>query len=169
MVKNIFNSGGPSNIEGNAWNYTWFVPHEIEGLINLFGGEQKFSDKLLRAFKENHFTINNEPDISYPYLFRYVKGKEYLTPHLIKSIINNNFGTGPDGLPGNDDCGTISGWFVFSALGFYPVIPADDSYIAGVPLFDKISIKLNKDYYPGSILTVEKISDDPDEIYFNVT
>jgi putative alpha-1,2-mannosidase len=66
-------SGGPGYVEGNAWNYTWFVPHDIEGLIDLFGSEEIFSEKLLRAFEENHFTNNNEPDISYPYLFTYIK------------------------------------------------------------------------------------------------
>jgi predicted alpha-1,2-mannosidase len=69
-------SGGPGYVEGNAWNYTWFVPHDVDGLIKLFGGEDIFAEKLSRAFEENYFTINNEPDISYPYLFTYIKGQE---------------------------------------------------------------------------------------------
>ncbi len=162
-------SGGPGYVEGNAWNYTWFVPHDIEGLINLFGNENIFAEKLLRAFNENHFTINNEPDIGYPYLFTYISGKEKITPKLVTTIMENDFGIGPNGLPGNDDCGTISGWFVFSALGFYPVCPASNEYRFGIPLFDKISISLNKDYYPGNHIIIEKQSNHFNKIFFNET
>jgi predicted alpha-1,2-mannosidase len=160
-------SGGPGYVEGNAWNYAWFVPHDITGLIKLFGGEKNFANKLLTAFIENHFTINNEPDISYPYLFTYIKGQENLTPLLVDSIMTHGFGTGADGLPGNDDCGTISGWFVFSALGFYPVTPADDNYRLGVPLFDKTKINLNPDYYTGNNILIRRETNHPAEILFN--
>lgn len=160
-------SGGPGYVEGNAWNYTWFVPFDVEGLINLFGSEKDFSNKLMRAFDENHFTINNEPDISYPYLFTYLKGKENLTTRLVESIIQNDFGIDADGLPGNDDCGAISGWFVFSAMGFYPVTPAKDSYQLNFPLFDKITISLNQKYYPGKKLIIERKSLKSDSIFFN--
>lgn len=149
-------SGGPGYVEGNAWNYTWFVPYDIPGLIQLFGSGEKFSDKLLRAFNENHFTINNEPDIAYPYLFTFVKGKEQITQELVSNIIKNDFGIKPDGLPGNDDCGAISGWFVFSVLGFYPACIASDYYQLGIPLFDKIEIKLNSKYYKGNSIIIEK-------------
>lgn len=160
-------SGGPGYVEGNAWNYTWFVPHDIPGLIELFGSEEKFSAKLLRSFTEKHFTINNEPDINYPYLFNYVKGKEHLTRDLVKQIMENNFGINENGLPGNDDCGTISGWFVFSALGFYPVCPASEFYHTGIPLFDKISIKLNENYYPGKELIILRESEAAGNIFLN--
>lgn len=160
-------SGGPGYVEGNAWNYTWFVPHDIPGLIELFGSEEKFSAKLLRSFEEKHFTINNEPDINYPYLFTFIKGKEYLTRKLVKEITDNNFGVETGGLPGNDDCGTISAWFVFSALGFYPTCPASDSYRIGIPLFRKIYIELNDKYYPGKELVIIKYSEDPENIYLN--
>lgn len=160
-------SGGPGYVEGNAWNYTWFVPGDIKGLIKLFGGENNFSNKLLRAFKENHFTINNEPDISYPYLFTYIDGKENITAELVNSIMHNDFGTGADGLPGNDDCGAISGWFVFSAMGFYPVTPAENNYRLGIPLFNKVTINLNRNYYPGNRIVIEKKSVDPLKILLN--
>jgi predicted alpha-1,2-mannosidase len=153
-------SGGPGYVEGNAWNYTWFVPHDINGLIELFGGEKPFADKLKKSFENGQFTINNEPDIAYPYLFNYVKGEEYLTSEYVSKIIDESFGIDHNGLPGNDDCGTISGWFVFSALGFYPDCPANENYQIGIPLFDKAIIKLNKNYFAGDEFIVEKLSRD---------
>jgi len=134
-------SGGPGYVEGNAWNYTWFVPHDVEGLINLFGGEEPFCKKLYESFSNGQFTINNEPDISYPYLFRYIKGEEYKTDELVQKIMNESFGTDQNGLPGNDDCGTISAWFIFSSLGIYPVLPASNRFILGYPLFNKAEIR----------------------------
>lgn len=149
-------SGGPGYVEGNAWNYTWFVPHDIPGLMTLFGGGKSFVKKLLRSFENGQFTINNEPDIAYPYLFTYVKGEEHYTQSLVRRIVSKEFGIKADGLPGNDDCGTISGWLVFSALGFYPACPASDDYQIGIPLFDKVTIHLNNKYYSGKTLVIEK-------------
>jgi len=161
-------SGGPGYVEGNAWNYTWFVPHDVAGLIKLFGGENEFSNKLYESFTNKQFTINNEPDIAYPYLFRYVKGDEHRTQELVHKIMNENFGTDHNGLPGNDDCGTISAWFIFSAMGFYPDCPATDYYTIGYPLFDKITIKLNTDYYKSDSIAIEKQSKvNNTQIYFN--
>ncbi len=160
-------SGGPGYVEGNAWNYTWSVPYDIPGLIELFNNDRAFGDKLLKAFSEGYFTINNEPDIFYPYLFTYVKGKEHLTRELISRIIDTNFGTGADGLPGNDDCGTISGWFAFSSLGFYPVCPASNEYRIGIPLFDKVVLKLNQKYFSGKEIVIEKKRDNFNEVVFN--
>lgn len=150
-------SGGPGYVEGNAWNYTWFVPHDIAGLVSLFGDKEKFVTKLLRSFNEKHFTINNEPDIAYPYLFKHLSGEEYRTAGIINKIMTNEFGIGSDGLPGNDDCGTISGWFAFSALGIYPVTPGSRMYFLNEPIFDRIEIKLNPNYYEGKYLTIKKL------------
>jgi predicted alpha-1,2-mannosidase len=148
-------SGGPGYVEGSAWNYTWFVPHDVEGLINLFSGAEPFSEKLLECFTNGQFTINNEPDIAYPYLFTYIPGKESQTRRLVRMIMNESFGTGADGLPGNDDAGTISGWYVFSALGFYPACPGADDYRLGLPRFKEAVIQLDESYYPGDTFTVE--------------
>ena len=135
-------SGGPGFVEGNAWQYTWFIPHDIAGLTQLFGGPQAFVRGLNACFEEGHFTINNEPDIAYPYLFTYVHGEEHRTRRLVWEIMDRDFGTGPAGLPGNDDAGTISGWFVFSALGFYPACPGSGTYQIGVPLFPRAILNL---------------------------
>ena len=160
-------SGGPGYVEGNAWTYSWFVPYDIKGLINLYGGEKNFFSRLNRFFSDSHFTIGNEPDIHYPYLFREIKNREYLTPAIVKKIMDTQFGSGADGLPGDDDCGTISAWFVFSALGFYPVCPASDEYTLTTPLFDKVSLRLNNKYYSGGLLEIIKESEKPSEIYID--
>lgn len=156
-------SGGPGYVEGNAWNYTWFVPHDIPGLINQFGGSAPFTQKLERCFRDGHFTINNEPDIAYPYLFTYVPNHEYRTAELVSDIMMNDFGTGADGLPGNDDAGAISAWFVFSALGFYPACTAVDDYRIGVPVFKKITIHLDENSYPGRQIVIERTGELADD------
>jgi predicted alpha-1,2-mannosidase len=142
-------SGGPGYVEGNAWNYTWFVPHDVPGLIQLFGGASTFVNKLQKCFDQGHFTINNEPDIGYPYLFTFVPGEEHRTRRIVREIMNRDFGPGPAGLPGNDDAGTISAWYVFSALGFYPLCPASTTYRLGVPMFRKATISLDRRYWQG--------------------
>jgi len=149
-------SGGPGYVEGNAWNYTWFVPHDVSGLIDLFGGYEPFKIKLEQCFSEGHFTITNEPDIAYPYLFSYIPGNEYRTAELVQEILASDFGTESDGLPGNDDAGAIAAWLVFSALGFYPACPAVDEYRLGIPLFQKVTIELDKEYYSGKQIVIEK-------------
>ncbi len=150
-------AGGPGYVEGNAWHYTWFVPHDVKGLIDLFGGPQPFVKKLQRCFDENHFTIGNEPDIAYPYLFTYVCGEEWRTQKLVDEIMRDSFRTGPNGLRGDDDCGAISAWIVFSALGFYPACPASDEYRLGIPLFERARIRLNTQHYDGEEFVIEKI------------
>ncbi len=139
----------PGFVEGNSWQYTFFVPHDIYGLRDLMGGDKAFTKKLQTCFDSSYFTINNEPDIAYPYLFTYIKGEEWRTAKEVHNILNKDFSTGAAGLPGNDDAGTISAWYVFSAMGFYPDCPGKPEYRIGSPLFDKIEIKLNKDFYPG--------------------
>jgi predicted alpha-1,2-mannosidase len=150
-------SGGPGYVEGNAWHYTWFVPHDVSGLARLFGGIDSCAAKLTRCFTDGHFTINNEPDISYPYLFTYFRGHEYKTPQLVHQIKAGDFGTGPSGLPGNDDAGTISAWYVFSALGLYPADPASCEYRFGIPSFAEATISLSPKYYPGSGIRIRGI------------
>lgn len=148
-------SGGPGYVEGNAWNYTWFAPHDIPGLISLFGGQEAFINKLSRCFENGQFTINNEPDIAYPYLFSYFPDEAYRTRKLTRQIMDKDFSDGADGLPGNDDAGTISAWFVFSALGFYPACPASPEYRIGAPLFEKAVLQLDSRYFSGKEFIIE--------------
>lgn len=154
-------SGGPGYVEGNAWQYTWFVPHDVAGLAGLFGGTEGCARKLLRCFADGRFTINNEPDIAYPYLFTYFPGFEQETPVLVRRVMNKQFGTGPGGLPGNDDAGAISAWYVFSALGFYPASPASGEYRLGIPLFPEASISPYREHGASADILVRREGKNP--------
>ena len=147
-------AGGPGYVEGNAWQYAWFVPHDIAGVARLMGGADRCAARLDSCFAEGRFTINNEPDIAYPYLYTYLNGHEDRTRDVVRSIMRDNFSARHDGLPGNDDTGEISAWFIFSALGFYPACPASGEYRIGSPLFARASIRLNRSYYAGSEIRV---------------
>jgi predicted alpha-1,2-mannosidase len=127
--------------EGSAWNYTFFVPHDIEGLIKAMGGKQAFTNKLWMIFEEGHYDPTNEPDIAYPYLFSRIKGEEWRTQALVKRLLDDHYSTTPDGIPGNDDTGTMSTWAVFSMLGIYPDCPGEPYYTLTTPRFDKIEIE----------------------------
>ncbi|APY11536.1 alpha-mannosidase [Seonamhaeicola sp. S2-3] len=143
-------------IEGNAWQYTFMVSHDTKGLINLMGGEHKFATQLENVFTKKHFDMANEPDIGYPYLFKYIKGQEYKTDALVQELLNTYFKNTPDGLPGNDDTGTMSAWAVFSMMGIYPVTPSEPSYVIFPSTFDKVTIHLNNMYYQNSKLILSK-------------
>ena len=126
--------------EGSSWNYTFFVPHDIEGLIRAMGGAKRFVSKLQWVFDNGHYDPTNEPDIAYPYLFSRVKGEEWRTQQLVKELLDANYTTTPDGLPGNDDTGTMSTWAVFSMLGIYPDCPGEPYYTITTPRFERAEI-----------------------------
>ncbi len=149
----------PGFVEGNSWQYSFFVPYDPQGLIALHGGEKAFTQKLQRCFDEKNFTIDNEPDINYPYLFNYIDGQAHRTQKITRHLIEQEFGTDHNGLPGNDDAGTISAWLAFSMMGIYPDCAGTDYYQITSPVFDEITIHLDTDYYSGeefSILTQHK-------------
>jgi len=143
-------------IEGNAWQYAFMVPHDIYGLKKLMGGNKGFTKKLQRVFDENHFDMANEPDIAYPFLFNYVKGEEWRSQKLVEELVKKYFKNTPDGIPGNDDTGTMSAWVVYAMMGIYPVAPGEPKYTITKPLFDKITIQLYSKYYKNSELVIEK-------------
>ncbi len=145
----------PGFHEGTAWQYTFYVPHDIAGLIKLMGGKKRFINKLQKVFDEGLFDMANEPDINYPYLFNYVKGQEWRTQQQVRRLIDTYYKNAPDGIPGNDDCGTLSAWVAFSMMGFYPVCPGDMNYAITSPVFDRITITLDENYYPNSKLVIE--------------
>lgn len=126
--------------EGSSWNYTFFVPHDIEGLIKAMGGSKRFVAKLTKVFDDGHYDPTNEPDIAYPYLFSRVKGYEHLTQAYVAKLLDENYTTAPDGLPGNDDTGTMSTWAVFSMMGIYPDCPGEPYYTITTPSFERIEI-----------------------------
>ena len=118
----------PGFHEGSAWNYTFYVPHDVLGLAKLMGGRKSFVNKLQKVFDEGLYDPANEPDIAYPYLFSYFKGEEWRTEKIVSELLDKYYTTLPAGLPGNDDTGTMSAWAVFSMMGFYPDCPGDPSY-----------------------------------------
>ena len=126
--------------EGSSWNYTFFVPHDIEGLIKAMGGSKRFVEKLQWVFDNGHYDPTNEPDIAYPYLFSRIKGEEWRTQRLIKELLDNNYTATPDGLPGNDDTGTMSTWALFSMMGIYPDCPGEPYYTITTPRFKRVEI-----------------------------
>ncbi|MEG1615531.1 MAG: GH92 family glycosyl hydrolase [Bacteroidales bacterium] len=148
----------PGFHEGNAWNYTFFVPHDVKGLAKLMGGQKKFVDKLQMVFDNNLFDMSNEPDIAYPHLFSYFKGDEWRTSKEVHRLLATYFKNAPDGIPGNDDTGTMSTWAIFNMMGFYPDCPGKADYTVVVPTFDKITIKLDPNYYPTEKLEVTKVA-----------
>lgn len=155
----------PGFHEGNAWNYTFYVPHDVYGLAKLMGGKKKFVDKLQMVFDKGYFDMANEPDIAYPYLFSYFKGEEWRTQKLVHELLKKYFRNAPDGLPGNDDTGTMSAWAVFSMMGFYPACPGSMDYTLTSPSFDKITIQLDTRYYPKNELTITTDKNPEEDIY----
>ncbi len=141
-------------VEGNAWQYRFYVPHDIKGLIKLLGGERQFEKQLYELFDTDNYDMANEPDITFPYLFNYIPGKELPTQLHVNQLINKYYKNAPDGIPGNDDTGSLSAWVVFSMLGIYPVCPGDMDYAITTPYFEKVSIQLSDEYYSGKELVI---------------
>ena len=144
----------PGFHEGSAWNYTFYVPHDVKGLAELMGGKRKFVEKLQMVFDEGLYDPANEPDIAYPYLFSYFPGEEWRTQKTIRELLEKYYGAVPAGIPGNDDTGTMSAWAVFSMMGFYPDCPGNPSYTLTVPVFDRVEISLDPEYAGGHDLLV---------------
>ena len=143
--------------EANAWQYTWFVPQDVPGLIALMGGEQAFVKQLDALFTTkakmsgdvspdisgliSQYVHGNEPCHHIPYMYAYTS-EPWKGEQRIKQILNTMYKAEPDGLAGNDDVGQMSSWFVMSALGFYPMNPVSGEYVVGTPLFENASLAL---------------------------
>lgn len=156
--------GGPGYVEGTAWQYSFFAPHAMDSLIALHG-EELFVERLQWLFDTNRFEMWNEPDMGYPYLFTFVDGEAHRTQRQVRRALDRNFGVEPDGLPGNDDAGTMSAWFVFSAMGFYPVTPGLPEYRLGSPLFDRVTIHLSDTHHSGETFVIEASGNQSDAVY----
>ena len=143
--------------ESNAWQYFWSVQHDIDGLIELTGGRDRFAQKLDSMMTYNpsaddslpifstgmigQYAHGNEPSHHVIYLFNRI-GRRDLTQHYVSRVLNELYDTTPAGLCGNEDCGQMSAWFVMSAMGFYPVNPVGGEYELGTPLFREMALKL---------------------------
>ena len=149
--------------EANSWQYSFYAPQDISGLINLMGGKAKFEnqlDKLFTAETETsgrqqvditgligQYAHGNEPSHHMAYLYNFVN-KPSKTQERVHEILTTQYQNAPDGISGNEDCGQMSAWYIFSAMGFYPVTPASNEYIIGTPLFEKSVINLNSNDNP---------------------
>ena len=149
----------PGFHEGSAWNYTFYVPHDIPGLTRLMGGKRKFVDKLQMVFDEGLYDPTNEPDIAYPYLFSYFKGEEWRTQETVRTLLDRYYKNAPNGLPGNDDTGTMSAWAIFSMMGFYPDCPGEPHYTLTAPTFDRVEITLDSRLGGTDKLVIERQGD----------
>jgi Glycosyl hydrolase family 92 len=127
--------------EGNPWVYTFAVMQDLPGLIQLMGGNDKYNALLDQHFAGKHNIHKNEPSHHYGYLYDY-SGQPWKTQAKVREIVNAEYSALPAGLDGDDDCGQMSAWYLFTALGFYPVTPASGDYMIGSPLF--ASMRLNR-------------------------
>ncbi len=143
--------------EGNAWQYLWLAPQNPESLIALMGGEKPFLEKLDELFSMSselgneasvditgligQYAHGNEPSHATAYLFSYA-GAQYKTARLVHQINTTMYTDKRDGISGNEDCGQMSAWYIFSSIGFYPVNSANGMYVFGSPLFDEVAISL---------------------------
>ena len=160
--------------EGNAWQHSWFVPQDVEGLKQLFGSDERFLSHLDSLFSENsdilgdnkspdisgligQYAHGNEPSHHIAYMYNYA-GKPWKSQAQVRQIMDSLYTVEPDGICGNEDCGQMSAWYVLSAMGFYPVNPADGNFVFGSPLFDEAVLQL-----PDSktlTITANNVSDD---------
>lgn len=137
----VRNPGEMGYQESDKWTTTCFVPHNLQDLINLTGGDQSFVSRLSNAYDEGRILHDNEPVFHYPYLFTYA-GRPDLTTERVRHILRHNYAAAPGGITGNDDLGSMSSWYVFSSIGLFPVCPGTSSYVLNAPLFKKITIRL---------------------------
>ena len=127
--------------EGLPFQYTFFVPQDVPGLIDLVGGREKFIGKLDALFGSGYYDHGNEPSHHIAYLYDYA-GAAWKTQQHVRDVMDKQYADTPGGLAGNDDTGQMSAWYCLSALGFYPVTPGTTRYQIGTPLFDDATIRL---------------------------
>ena len=125
--------------EGSPAQYTWYVPHDVAGLMRLMGGKEAFVQKLDSMFEQRYYWHGNEPGHQTAYLYAYA-GAPWKTQRWVRDIIREEYSAAPGGLSGNEDAGQMSAWLVFSMMGFYPVAPGMPYYVLGSPVFDEMTI-----------------------------
>ncbi len=175
----VLSTHGQGFIEGNAWNYSLYVPHDPDALISLSGGRKRFVQHLDSLFTMElpdsyfaeteditrdgiigNYVHGNEPSHHVPYLFNYA-GEPRKTQFRVRQIMDAMYRPAPNGLGGNDDCGQMSAWYIFSALGFYPVAPGSDRYDLGSPLVMEAVIILEN----GKQFLISAVNQSPDNVY----
>ncbi|TAN05571.1 MAG: glycoside hydrolase family 92 protein [Rhodanobacteraceae bacterium] len=163
--------------EGSGWAYLWLVPHDVQGLVNLLGGRAAFDVKLDQFFSIPYhpqgicrdctgvlgqYVQGNQPDWQVPYYYDW-GGEPWKTQRVVRKLLRLMFGSDKSGyaFPGMDDNGSMSAWYVFSAMGFYPVDPSSPNYILGSPIFNDIKMELGD----GKVFEIEAKHDSPQNIY----
>lgn len=156
----LYDTHGQGFIEGNSWNYSMYVPHDVRGLIGVMGGDRAFEARLDSLFTERledryfaqtedvtregllgMYVHGNEPSHHVPYLYMWTT-QPWKTQYWVREIMDRMYRPRIDGLCGNDDCGQMSAWYIFSAMGFYPVCPGIDQYVLGAPYFPYLKVRL---------------------------
>ncbi len=151
---------GEGFIEGNSWNFSFHVPHDVDGLMELMGGDKKFIERLDELFNMHlpmeyyanneditedclvgGYVHGNEPSQHVPYLYAWTS-QPWKTQLRLRDILNKMYRNNINGLGGNDDCGQMSAWYIFSVIGFYPVIPGSDQYVLGAPYLPYVKLNL---------------------------
>jgi predicted alpha-1,2-mannosidase len=175
---------GDAFTEGNSWHYTWSVFHDVQGLINLMGGKKEFTTMLdsvftlppvfdesyygfviheireMQIMNMGNYAHGNQPIQHMIYLYNYA-GQPWKTQYWIREVMNRLYSATPDGYCGDEDNGQTSAWYIFSAMGFYPVCPGSDQYVLGTPLFKKITLKLEN----GKIFVIEAPANSAEKRY----
>ncbi|MCJ0602213.1 glycoside hydrolase domain-containing protein, partial [Enterococcus cecorum] len=173
-------SWGKDYAEGSAWQSSFAVYQDFNGLISIFGGKEAFTEKLINLCNQEpifdvggygyeihemsemaavdfgQLAISNQPSFHYPFLFNYI-GKPEMAQPLIKNLLTQCFNASYRAYPGDEDNGSMAGWYIFNALGFYPVTPGSGEYVIGMPLIKEAHLKLSS----GNILTIRTNKNKP--------
>lgn len=171
----LLDTHGQGFIEGNSWNYSFYVPHDVKGLIQQMGGDKQFTQRLDSIFTMHlpdeffehtedvtregilgNYVHGNEPSHHIPYLYAWTS-QPWKTQYWVREIMNRMYKNSIDGLCGNDDCGQMSAWYIFSAMGFYPVCPGSNQYVLGAPYFPYMKVKVGDNKYLE--IKADKVSD----------
>ena len=171
----LLNTHGEGFIEGNSWNYSFYVPHDVKGLISQMGGDKQFVRRLDSLFTMHlpdkffedtedvtregilgNYVHGNEPSHHISYLYAWTS-QPWKTQYWVREIMNRMYKNSIDGLCGNDDCGQMSAWYIFSAMGFYPVCPGSNQYIIGAPYLPYVKLKVGEGKYIE--IKADKVSD----------
>lgn len=176
MPADLLSTSNEGFIEGNSWNYSFYVPHDVNGLIKIMGGEKTFISRLDTLFEMyvpdeffaatedvtregmlGGYVHGNEPSHHIPYLYMWTS-QPWKTQYRVREVMNKMYRNNIDGLCGNDDCGQMSAWYIFSAMGFYPVCPSSGQYVIGAPYLPEI--KLNLQNGKTLVIRAPKVSDE---------
>ena len=162
-------------MEGNAWQYTFLVPHDVQGLIDLFG-EERFTQKLDSLFVVQgdgtgnvadmtgligQYAHGNEPSHHIVYMYNWLEGQQYKCAELVRRIMDEMYFDEGGGVCGNEDCGQMSAWYILSALGIYQVDPAGGDFALGSPAVKSAKVHLGDD----KVLNIKALNNSPENIY----